>query len=48
MEELIKFLAEVIKNSRKCSHCIFNHGGQCFFAYECIKNDWSFYNEGVD
>ena len=48
MEVLFTFLAEVIKNSHKCAHCIFNHDGQCFFAYQCIKYDWSFYNEGVD
>lgn len=46
MEELNKYLAEVIQNSHKCAHCIYNHDGICFFAYECIKNDWSFYDEG--
>lgn len=45
MKELFKYLMEVIKNSHKCAHCIFNHDGQCFFVYECIKNDWSFYKE---
>ena len=48
MEELNKYLAKVVANSHKCAHCIYNNDGVCFFAYECIKNDWSCYDEGVE
>lgn len=45
MKELNEYLVEVIRNSHKCTYCIYNHDGICFFAYECVKNDWSFYDE---
>ena len=35
MKELNDYLIEVVKNSKICANCIFNHGGVCFFAYEC-------------
>lgn len=37
------YLAEVIKNNYKCQHCILNRDGICFFAYECVKNDFKHY-----
>ena len=43
---LNNYLKEVIKNNRHCNHCSFNHSGICFFASECIKNDFTFYDEG--
>lgn len=46
MEELIKYLEEIIKTSRKCAHCIYNHNGICFFAYDCIKCDFKYHDEG--
>jgi hypothetical protein len=42
MKELNDYLIEVVKNSKICAECIFNHGGVCFFAYECIKNNYDF------
>lgn len=42
------FLAKVIEHSHYCAHCIYNHNGKCFFAYNCIKNDFIQYNEGDD
>lgn len=48
MEELAKFLAEVVERSHHCAHCIFKHSFGCFFAYECIKNEYSWYEENED
>ena len=39
------YLAECIKNSHHCAHCIYNYNNICFFAGECIKNDYKFYTE---
>lgn len=43
---LNNYLKEVVKNNRHCNHCSFNHSGICFFASECIKHDFTFYDEG--
>ena len=41
------FLEETVIHNYRCAHCIFKHGdGTCYFAYECIKNDFQYYNEG--
>lgn len=37
------YLVEVVKNNYKCQHCILNHDGICFFAYECVKNSFKYY-----
>lgn len=39
-EVLEKYLDKIISNSTKCSTCKFNHGGWCFWGYECIANDF--------
>lgn len=39
------YLAECIKNSHHCAHCIYNYNNICFFAGECIKNDYKLYTE---
>ena len=40
------YLYEVVKNSHRCQHCKFYHDGEyCFFAYNCIKNDFNYYAE---
>ena len=38
------YLIEVIKNNWRCQHCKFYHNNICSFAYECVKNGFS-YNE---
>lgn len=50
MEELNKFLTEVIHNCAKCQHCAFYHTLDkktdfCFFAFECIRKNFSFYQK---
>ena len=37
------FLKEVIKNNSYCKTCELNHNGICFFAYECVTNDFMHY-----
>lgn len=43
IKELNEYLKEVIANNNKCSQCQRNHCNICFFAYECIKNNFNFY-----
>lgn len=49
MELLNEFLTEVVANCTKCKNCTFCHcTGKtkfCFFAFECIRKDFSFYQE---
>ena len=47
MEELNEYLLQVVQSTRKCNHCALRHDdGTCFFAYDCIKHDFYYYNEG--
>lgn len=40
------YLIEVIQHNYKCAHCTFSHNGTfCFFAYECVKNDFANWTE---
>lgn len=49
MEEMNEFLYQVVQNSHRCAHCTYRHeDGICFFAYECIKHDFKFFDEGND
>lgn len=49
MEELNEFLRQAVENSHRCAHCTYRHDdGICFFAYECIKHDFKFFDEGND
>ena len=49
MEELNEFLQYVVKNSHRCAHCTYQHDdGICFFAHDCIKHDFKFFDEGND
>lgn len=41
-------LKEIMKNSHYCEHCLFNHDGFCFLAYNCITNDYFNFNDGDD
>lgn len=44
METLNAYLWEVVANSSKCRKCALRHADEsCFFAYECIMNDFSFF-----
>lgn len=50
MEELNKFLAEVVNNCTKCQNCTCYHvlGNKtnfCFFAYDCIRENFKLYQE---
>jgi len=50
MELLNEFLAEVIHNCTKCQHCAFchmldNETDFCFFAYDCIRENFKLYKE---
>lgn len=49
MELLNKFLTEIVANCTKCKNCTFCHcTGKtkfCFFAFECIRKDFSFYQK---
>jgi hypothetical protein len=40
---LNEFLQEVIKNNTYCKTCELNHNGNCFFASECVANDFIHY-----
>jgi hypothetical protein len=42
---LDRYLKEVVINSSKCTHCVLNHDGICFFAYRCIMTDFYYYME---
>ena len=39
------YLASIVSTSYHCAHCIFNHDGICFLAYECIKNEYKMYTK---
>jgi hypothetical protein len=48
MQAINNYLSEVIANSYRCAHCSLKHGEEkpfCFFAYECIKDDFSKWRE---
>lgn len=45
MEELNYFLNLIVMSAHHCAHCIYNHNGTCFFAYECILNEFMHYTE---
>jgi len=48
LQTLNDFLIEIVEHSHYCAHCIYNHSGKCFFAYNCIKNNFIQFNEGED
>lgn len=41
--ELNNFLELVVKNNSYCKTCELNHNGVCFFAYNCISQDFMYY-----
>ncbi len=41
--ELNNFLELVVKNNSYCQSCELNHNGICFFAYNCISQDFLHY-----
>lgn len=45
MELLNDYLQEIVSTARHCAHCKYNHNGICFFAYICIKQEFSMYDE---
>ena len=46
MEDLNKFLMEVVGNCSKCKECAHRFDVcLCFFAYKCVSNDFSFFRK---
>lgn len=46
MEILNKYLQEIVSTARHCAHCKYKrHDGTCIFAYICIKQEFSEYEE---
>lgn len=43
MQFLNDYFILVIKNNSYCKTCELNHNGMCFFAYDCIANDFMHY-----
>lgn len=43
--ELNNFLELVVKNNSYCQTCELNHNGICFFAFDCITQDFMHYLE---
>ncbi len=43
--ELDKFLTLIVKNNSWCRTCELNHSGICFFAFDCITQDFVHYLE---
>lgn len=35
----------VIPKSYECNHCILRNNEKCFFAYDCIKNNYIYFRE---
>lgn len=45
MEELNDFLMETVSNCSKCRDCAHCFNSYCcYFAYECIRNNFSFFD----
>lgn len=40
------YLTTCIKNNYHCQHCVKNHGGICFFAFQCFANDMKHFDYG--
>lgn len=36
-------LKEMVENHDHCKECMLNHGGMCFFAYECLTHNFKYY-----
>ena len=37
------YLKDVVQNSYRCAHCdLYRLEGFCFFAYDCIRNDFAY------
>ncbi len=46
---LNEYLGEVIFNCDKCQNCSFYHDDNiCFFAYECVKNNFNYFKKALD
>ena len=48
MDELNKFLTEIVSNCAKCQCCVFCHElddktNFCFFAYDCIRENFELF-----
>lgn len=45
MKAINDYLMRVIRNNSYCQVCELNHDGICFFAYECIAEDFNCFLE---
>ena len=45
MKIINNYLLEVVKNNYKCQHCSLCFNNTCFFAYDCIKKDFYYYED---
>ena len=37
------YLMDVVRKSYRCAHCDLCHCGEiCFFAYDCVRNDFAY------
>lgn len=48
IEILDRYLRQVVQNNYKCQHCVHCMQDFCFWAYECVKNDFNLYDEPTD
>ena len=39
------YLMKCIQNNYHCQHCVKNHDGTCFFAFECFMDNMRYYDE---
>ncbi len=42
------YLMECIKNNCYCQHCVKNHNGVCFFAFQCFANDMIYFDDSYE
>ena len=40
------YLVECVKNNYHCQHCVKNHDGICFFAFQCFADDMKHFDYG--
>lgn len=50
-QALNDYLVEVVKNCSMCKECCFRHEFSdevfCFFAFDCLQNNFSFFKENA-
>lgn len=50
-QALNDYLVKVVTNCSECKECCFRHKFEnevaCFFAFDCLKNNFSFFKENT-